>query len=115
MGAKRLSAGNSRRTISKVVSTLSQALLKIAPRIEKELLKHKENKKNRRDAVKIEKVAIAERPREKTIVATINGKGNRKRREKVPSARKLATKNCLGVTGAVKTKLCSYSNAVIPL
>lgn len=115
MGAKRLIAGNSRRTISKVVSTLSQVFLNITPRIEQELLKNKENKKNRRDDMKIEDVAIAERLREKTIVAKIKGKGNRKRRENVPSARRLAIKNCLGVTGEVKTKLCSYSNAVIPL
>ena len=110
-----LIAGNRRRTISKVVSTLSQVFLNIAPRIEKELLKNKENEKNRTDDMAIENAAISERPREKTIIAKIKGKGYRKIRENVPSARRLAIKNCRGVIGEVKTKLCSYSNAVIPL
>ena len=110
-----LVAGNRRATIKKVVSVFIQGFRYIPPKIKNELLTNTVNRKNRMDDTPIITIATADRPRDNTKIMRMIGNGYRKRSENVPSARRLAIKNCRGVMGDVKTKLCSYSNAVTPL
>ena len=109
-----LVAGNRRVTISRVVKIFIEVLY-IAPKIENELLKSEAKRNKRKDETNIDSIAVTERPREKTVIARKIGRGNRKRRDAVPSASKLAIRYFLGLIGEVKMKSCSYSNAVVPL
>lgn len=115
IGVKMPSAGNRRINIRAVVAVLSEVLRQVALKMERELLIRNANKNKRREARAIDITAVKDKPREKTVTATSIGKGYKKRSETVMSANKLATKNCLGVIGEVRIKLCSYSNTVTPL
>jgi hypothetical protein len=108
-----LITGN-RRIIINIVVNVFIEILYIAPKIENELLTSEAKRNKRKDETNIDSVAVTERLREKTMLARNIGRGNRKRREAVPSANKLAIRYFLGLICEVKMKSCSYSNAVVP-